>query len=371
MYRYLLTLTVTSAVCLQGWRILFNNFVVDFVGLSGFHVGIIQSVREIPGFLALCAIFLFYLMREHKLSALSVTLLGLGTALTGFFPSFVGVLLTTLLMSLGFHYFETTNHSLTLQYFDEHEAPMVMGIQRSLSAASSIGVGILIFSFSSVLSYRNLYLIVGLVGIIIGLWAFTQEPTDCNKPAQHKKMVFRRKYSLFYLLTILAGARRQIFMVFSVFLIVKKFKFTVRQITILFVINNIINYFICPLIAKAIRHFGEKKVLFLEYSSLFIVFTAYAFVESKIIVTFLYILDHIFFNFAMAINTYFQKIADPQDIAPSMAVSFTINHIAAIVLPTVGGFLWIINYRIPFIAGAFLSLCSLLAVSQMVLPCSA
>jgi hypothetical protein len=48
-----------------------------------------------------------------------------------------------------------------------------------------------------------------------------------------------------------------------------------------------------------------------------------------------------------------------------MAVGFTINHIAAVVLPAVGGLLWIIDYRIPFIFGAFLSMISLIAVQQI------
>jgi hypothetical protein len=103
-------------------------------------------------------------------------------------------------------------------------------------------------------------------------------------------------------------------------------------------------------------------VLSLEYASLICVFLIYAFSGSKLVVITMYILDHILFNFAIAIRTYFQKVADPQDIAPSMAVGFTINHIAAVVMPAIGGALWMIDYRIPFVAGAALSLISLLAV---------
>ena len=82
--------------------------------------------------------------------------------------------------------------------------------------------------------------------------------------------------------------------------------------------------------------FGERKVLSLEYSSLIFIFLAYAAVGSKTLVAFLYILDHIFFNFSIAIRTYFQKIGDPRDIASSMAVGFTINHVAAVFLPAIG-----------------------------------
>ncbi len=146
------------------------------------------------------------------------------------------------------------------------------------------------------------------------------------------------------------------------FYLVKKFEFSIQEITILFVLNNAINYFLNPLIGKAIIRFGERNVLSLEYFSLIIVFIGYAFVESKMVISVLYILDHIFFNFSMGIRTYFQKIGNPKDIAPTMAVGFTINHIAAVIIPALGGLMWILDYRIPFIAGAIMSLISLIFV---------
>jgi hypothetical protein len=133
-------------------------------------------------------------------------------------------------------------------------------------------------------------------------------------------------------------------------------------------INNSINYFLSPIVGRAIIRFGERRVLSLEYLSVIFIFTAYATVESKLLVAFLYILDQIFFTFAIAIRTYFQKVGDPADIAPSMAVGFTINHLAAVFLPAVGGLLWVFDYRIPFFAGAAMGIVSLLAVQRIRTP---
>jgi predicted MFS family arabinose efflux permease len=160
----------------------------------------------------------------------------------------------------------------------------------------------------------------------------------------------------------MAGARRQIFIAFSIFLLVKVFDFSVQEVTVLFVLNNIIGYFAAPVVGKAIVRFGERKVLSAEYGGLVIIFLAYALTQSRWVAASLYILDNLLFNFSMAIRTYFQKIAERQDIAPSMAVGFTINHIAAVVLPVIGGMLWIVDYRIPFIVGSIFSLVSLVAV---------
>ena len=139
----------------------------------------------------------------------------------------------------------------------------------------------------------------------------------------------------------------------------------IALVAALFVINNLINYFLSPLIGKGIIRFGERKMLSLEYFSLIFIFLAYAVVQSKMIVAVLYVLDHIFFNFSIAIRTYFQKVGDPRDIAPTMAVGFTISHIAAVVLPAVGGILWMVDYRIPFVCGAGMSLISLIAVQRI------
>ena len=368
MYRYLIVFTICSAMGLQTWLTLFNNFAVDVAGLSGNQIGMIQSVREIPGFLALLAVFVIMFIKEHRLSALSILILGLGLAFTGWLPSYAGLMTTTLVMSFGFHYFETTNMSLTLQYFDKGTSPWVFGKQRSFAAASNIAVGILIYFAAFLINFAGIYLLIGALICLAGLWGLLQDPSDKTLVPQHKKMILRKKYWLFYFLTFMAGARRQIFMAFAVLLMVQKFSYSVQEITILFVINNIINYYLSPLIGKYIIRFGERKILSLEYSSLIVIFLAYATTSSKLLVAALYILDHIFFNFAIAIRTYFQKVGDHRDISPSMAVGFTINHIAAVFLPALGGILWMIDYRIPFFGGTVMALVSLFAVQMIRTP---
>ena len=359
MYSYLIVLSICSTAGLQCWATLFDNFSVNIVGLDGHHIGALQSVREIPGFLALLVTYVILIIKEHKLSALSIIILGAGLFATGLLPSFFGLIFTTMVMSFGFHYYETTNKSLTLQYFDKLSSPLVFSAQRSYAAAASVVVGIIIFFIAPIFSYKTMYILFGGVIVACGVWAITKNPADKDITIQKKELILKKEYWLFYFLTFMAGARRQIFMAFAIFLLVKKFGFSVQDITLLFLLNNGINFFINPFIGKFIVKYGERKLLSIEYFSLILVFIAYAFVDSKLIAGILFILDHIFFNFSIGINTYFQKIADPRDIAASAAVGFTINHIAAVILPAIGGLLWMVDYKIPFLAGAFFSFISL------------
>jgi MFS family permease len=362
MYRYLIILTIAGTAGLQGWRTLFNNFSVEIAHLSGEQIGWIQGIREVPGFLALLAIFVMRFIPEYRLGAISLLTLGAGIALTGFLPDFQGLILTTTIMSFGFHYYETVSQSLTLQYFDRQSSPFVLGQMRSVAAAANIVAGLLIFGLSDLMAYSWLYLLFGAGIILIVGYSMSGNPTEPHLPVQRNRFILKKKYSLFYWLTFLAGARRQILVAFAVFLMVEKFGFTVREITVLFILNNIINYYLNPAIGRAINRFGEQKLLTIEYLNLVIIFLAYTWTGNRWVVALLYILDQIFFNFAVAIRTFFQKIAEPQDIAPSMAVGFTINHIAAVIIPVAGGILWMADYRIPFWLGAFLGLLSLISV---------
>ncbi|MCG8568443.1 MAG: MFS transporter [Desulfobacterales bacterium] len=368
MYRYLILLTLCSIGGLQCWRTLFDNFAVTVANLDGQHMGTIHSVREIPGFLALLVTYVILVIREHKLAALSIFIMGAGILLTGFMPSFGGLVFTTLIMSFGFHYYETCNQSLTLQYFDTRTSPLVFGAQQRYSAVANIGVGGVIFCLAPFMGFVSMYTLFGILICLAGIWAFTQRPDTTPTHPQEKKLILKKKYWLYYFLTFMAGARRQIFVAFAVFLLVKKFQYNVQEITLLFLLNNGVKFYISPRIGKAIIKYGERKLLSLEYISLALIFTAYAFVDSAILAGVLYILDHVFFNFSMAIKTYFQKIAEPSDIAPSAAVGFTINHIAAVALPVLGGLAWMVDYKIPFLGGAVFSLISLGLVQLIRLP---
>lgn len=365
MYRYILVLVLSAMMGFQGWRTLINNFAVEQAGIDSLGIGAIQSLREVPGFLVFLVVFVLLYIRENRLASISVITMGLGIALVGFFPHLQGLLFTTLLMSLGFHFFETTNKSLVLQFFSKAESPIVFGQLRSYGALANISMGGLVWLMSQYLSFEHSFLIIGVLVMLAGVYTLIIDPTKNAPEIQNKKIILRKKYWLFYVLNLLSGARRQIFVVFAVFLLVQQYNFTIQEVAILFVINNIVGFFVNPIIAKSINKYGERKVLSVEYIGLFFVFLSYAFVDSRFIIAGLYILDHLFFNFSIGISTYLQKIADPKDIASSNSVGFAINHITAVFIPIIGGYLWLYNYQIPFIAGAVLSVVSLFFVQKI------
>ncbi|MGR3758502.1 MAG: MFS transporter [Tranquillimonas sp.] len=329
------------------WSALLNNFVIEAAGFTGVEIGWLHTVREIPGFLAVGVIALILFMREQVLAVVALALLGAATAVTAFFPSLAGLLTVTMLSSIGFHYYETVNQSLQLQWIDKARAPQTLGwIVAVGSAASLISYGLLVVTWKAFdLSYAFVYMTAGGATLLIALvCAFAYPQFEAPNP-QVKRMVLRRRYWLYYALQFMSGARRQIFTVFAAFMMVERFGFEVHQVTALFLVNFLANMIFAPLMGRAVARFGERNALMFEYVGLMAVFLLYggiyAFGWGVALAAALYVIDHLFFALAFALKTYFQKIADPGDIAPTAAVAFTINHIAAVFLPALLGYLWI------------------------------
>ena len=344
------------------WQALINNFAIERAAFTGAEIGILQSLREVPGFLAFAVVFLLFVLKEQHIALVSLALLGIGTAVTGYFPNVVGLYLTTVLMSIGFHYYETIQTSLSLQWVEKSKTPEVLGRIIAVGAFTSIvtfGAIWLAFDFGK-LDFTIVYLLGGgaTLAIALGCWMFF--PMFPIKVRQHRQLVFRKRYWLYYGLTFLSGARRQIFIVFAGFLMVEKFGYSVAAISALFLINATLNMLFAGRIGRLIGVVGERTALIFEYIGLIGVFTAYAFVENSHLAAGLYIVDHFFFALAIAIKTYFQKIADPADIASSAGVAFTINHIAAVILPAALGVLWLSSPAAVFLVGAGLAGMSLL-----------
>jgi len=364
----LLAMAFTMPLVFSVWMVLLNNFVIEKANFTGIEIGILQSLREIPGFLAFTVIYALIFIKEQRLALISLAVTSLGVFLTGFFPSIVGLYLTTILMSIGFHYYETISQSLTLQWIDKDKTAHFMGRMLSVKAIASLlafsSIWLLMEKFTW--NYQITYALFGCIGLLMTLLLTLSFKHFKEKTPQTKKLILRKRYWLFYALTFFSGARRQIFVVFAGFLMVEKFHYSVADISALFLINYVFNWLFAAKIGKLIGKIGERATLRFEYIGLIVIFISYGLVENANIAAALYVIDHLFFALAIAIKTYFQKIALPEDIAASAGVSFSINHIAAVIIPALLGMLWIIQSAWVFYIGAGFALCSL--VLAMLIP---
>lgn len=210
---FLLIISIIVPIAFASWMALLNNFVIERANFSGADIGLLQSVREIPGFLAFTAVFVLLFLREQKFMIIALMMLAVGVAITGLFPSVTGLLCTTLLMSVGFHYFETLKQSLSLQWLSKEEAPEMLGKLISIGALASLctygALWVMLEVFQ--LDFKWVYMITGGIAFILVIVIAVSFPEFKTETPQNKKLVLRKRYWLYYALTFMSGARRQIF----------------------------------------------------------------------------------------------------------------------------------------------------------------
>jgi hypothetical protein len=360
----LLILAAAIPIAFEPWMAIINNFAVEKVAFTGLERGILESVREIPGFLAFTVVYLLLIWRQQTFAILALTLMGLGVALTGLLPVVWGIYFTTLLMSTGFHFLATMEQSLSMQWSTKQELPLVLGrMAAAASVASLLAYGFVYAAFEFMATpYWVVYLIAGSLSMGLGFFCWTFFPRFKADSFQAMSVVLRRRYGLYYALEFMSGGRRQIFVGFAAFLIVAEFGYRPEMVVALFALNHVIAIWLAPRVGRLIIRWGERPALILEYTGLIGIFVAYAFVETAWIAAMLYILDHLFFALAIAIKSYFRKIADPADIASTAGVSFTINHIAAVTMPWILGLIWVADETgrtAVFLIGAAMAVVSL------------
>jgi hypothetical protein len=350
---FLMTLTFVNWLGFAAWQVLLNNFTIEMGGFRWKDMGITQSLREIPGFLAFTAIFFLLWMREQTFAYIALLLLGLGIALTGFFPSLTGVLITTFIMSVGFHYFETVNSSLQMQMLPKADAPRLMSRITSAGAAAQFVAygGLALAWWAGLRNYIVLYLVIGAACLAMTVWAIRHFPAFDGTVPQRKEIVLRRRYWLYYLITFMSGARRQLFHAFGGFLLVKSFGYSLSDMALLMLITAALTAALAPRLGNLIATLGERRTIAIENAVLIVVFAGYALTRNAYVAGGLFIVDGVFMTLLLAQRTYFQKIGDPADMAATASVAFTINHIAAVALPVIFGTIGMVDPSLIFWLG--------------------
>ncbi len=341
------------------WGALFNNFAVEELSLDALNVGFIQSIREIPGLLGVGVGLLALLFRETKILSVSMIMLGAGLLWTSSVSGFYTLAGATLLFSFGFHYFAAANTSVVLAITEKKEAGKMLSRFSGLRSCAAAFSALFVIFFVSAIGYRMVFRLAGLMIVLAGCYVFLK----CGFITAVKKKSFRlrKKYWLYYSLTFFGGCRRHIFTTFAIFLLVKEFGSSAETIALLFLVNSLVttvtNWFFA---GRLIDRFGERFILTADYLLLVFVFIGYAFIRNIAVLYALFVFDAVLFGFNIAQSTYLHKIADENDMTSNISMGQSINHIAAVITPVVGGLIWAsFGYRFTFFTGVVIAVVSL------------
>jgi len=333
------------------WHTTFNNFAVEYFSVDGQQIGLIQSLREIPGFLGFTAGIISVFFSEANIAALSTIILGLGLLATGISHSFSTLVLSSIFMSVGFHFFYTVNTSMIMMVSDGKNVAHNMGKFRSIGSLSAILAMGGVFLFIERVGFRNLYFIAGTISVVFGLYMLSQRSRAGHIPS-FRRFVFRKEYWLYYVMSFLEGSKKHVSSTFSIFLLVSVFEISAKHISLIFLITAIITSFTHQQLGKIADRLQERNVLGFYYLFMIAVYLVMGFASNVWVVIVFFVLSRVVMGLSVALNSYFQKIAPAEEITSNVSIRTSIDHVAAIVVPLVGGILWkSVGYHATFLLG--------------------
>ncbi len=341
------------------YRAVFANFAAQELGVEAGQYGLLEGIREVPGLLTMAFMGVAAVLPPSILAGVCILVTATGLALFSVAHNFLHLVLFTIVFSTGFHLLMPVQRSLVLGYSSEGVKGRRLGEMGSLTAfAVLLAMGVVAVS-SSVVGIRTFFILGAIIAAAGTYFMFTLS-RDEEVEVEHRSFVVKRKYVPYYLLSLLSGARRHMFLTFAVFNLVKVHDVPVGTIALPMGISNGLSIFGRPIIGNMIDTFGERRVLVVGYLVVALIVLGYGFVPWVPVLFVLFCLDGLF-RFQFALTTFLDKIAPTEEVQASLATGQTVNHIAGVAVPIAGGVIWeVLGPKITFLGGAALAIIAML-----------
>jgi MFS family permease len=346
------------------------NFAVQEMNLSGFQQGLLEMFRESCGIFALGILALLAGLAEPLIGTVMLVLLAVGLASYCYVHTFFWLIIASLIWSQGLHVWMPLPNSMGLALAEPGQEGRRIGqIQAAGAAGSGFGLVLALVLNEIGMPIRPLYIVAGSASLLAAAAClYIPRQIRCEKP----KLVMRRRYGLYYLLSFLEGWRKQIFLAFAGFLLVKVYDAPLSTMLTLWLVVQVIGWLASPGIGKLIDRIGERKILVFYYSFMTICFLGYAFIKNKYLLYAIFLLDSSAFVFAMALTTYIGRLTPANEKTMTLSMGIAMNHIASVSMPLVGGLAWkYLGYQWTFLIGSVAAAASIfvaIRIPQHILP---
>ncbi|MFN8594504.1 MAG: MFS transporter [Thermomicrobiales bacterium] len=360
------------------------NFFRDEIGMDGSLNGYLVAIREIPGFLLIFVAAFLLRNGLARATTIALAVAGVGYLLFARADSFVGLIIPTLISSVGYHSWLQLQDALGLSLAKHGEEGTVLGRFRSIGFAGTIVA--LLVTLAILLGLermsgdlravqgpwlRGLYVATAICAFI-GAIVIARFPVSANARAAARaapRITWRKEYGLYYWLSFLDGSRQQIYFAFAPFVLVEQFGVDALTLTVLLIVSALINWRAGSWVGKWVDRYGEKRMLTVGYTMHLLVFLGFALSQSIWLLYITYLGYNFLFLFSIGTTTYLRKICRPEDLAPSLAMGISLAHLTAVVVPIVGAALWArLGYQFPFLFGTVFIFISLWLTQKIDIP---
>jgi hypothetical protein len=336
----------------------FQNFFYDVIHGKYMDLAVLESAREFPGLLAALLAGTLVALAESRVAGLGLGVGAIGIAASGFVSDKPSLIAISVFWSIGFHVYSTVTSAITIALAKGKESGRHLGRMSAVGAVSTIaGLGVAAgvgYLFPQI-PYRAYFVFSG-AAILAGALLCARLSTHAEG-GPRQAIVWRREYGLYYLLTFLDGCRRQVFSTFASFVLISVYHVPLAPMLAIQFLNSILTAAIAPSVGKLVDRVGEREPLKAYAASVIVIFVGYATFRSVGVLCALFVVDKVLFTFSVGFTTYLHRIVRPGELTPSLAMGTTMNHVAAVIVPVLGAWIWFAtgNYQWPFVFGAVIS----------------
>ncbi|MBN2056106.1 hypothetical protein JW905_14345 [bacterium] len=332
---------------------IFNNFLVDAFNMSAEQRGGLEIPRELPGLLVTLTIGLFFFISEPYLLAISCAVAAFGIFGVGTWsPDLFSLLIWIFIWSTGIHVQLVLIEKISLETGIGLGTGSRLGRMNGLRSLGMIlgALFVIVPGKRLELGYRHMFTVAAIAMICAAALYATLGNGLQARRRRRTPFVFKKRYMRYYVLAVLFGIRKQIFITFAPWFLVRILLFRPENIARILLVSASLGIFIKPLLGRLIDVWGERNVLVMDGMIISVFCLGYVFLPHffdglvlDLLISLCFILDDLMFTLRTARTTWLAKIAEtPEDITASMSMSVSLDHLLSMTISWIAGLAWIV-----------------------------
>ena len=334
-----------------------NNYLSDIYHMDSMERGWLEFFRELPGLALVLILALLHKVSDWKVIRIGTMISMAGAALLLIPANQIAVTAFIMIWSMGEHLVMPSRATVAMQVAKPGCAGQSLGlltsvmnfghVAGSLLVAGIFFIGIRCFGRSEVFLFNVLWGVIIVLMLASTISTFTKDAPDA--PGKRPRLYFNRKFSKFYALELFYGARKQIFLTFAPFVLIKEYGFSTASMATLLGLCALINVFAAPAIGKLTDKWGYRNTMIWDTVVLTFVCLLYGFAGNLFpariafwVVAVNYVLDAVLSTTSLATNIYVRSLAENQEeLTSTLSTGISINHLIAILSAPAGGWIWV------------------------------
>ena len=358
----LATMLASFGACVNS--VAFNNYLKDVYALDVARRTFLEFPREAPGFLVSLFVGVLAAMGETAIAGAAGLAAAAGMLALGWIPASFGLMVgSAFVFSSGQHVLMPIQNAIGMGFAAEGKEGSVLGriqVAATLSLLAGSALLLPLFKYAG-LTYRAAFTAGAAAYAAAAVLLLAMRPR--RGAAARKRFVFRKEYARYYALSFLFGGRKQLFITFGPWMLVDHFRQPVSLMTLLFFAVAGLGLVAKPAVGRLTDRFGVRAVLMGEALLTVGLCVVYALAPellppgaALVAVAACYVLDQASDAASMTRAIYARRIAvAPEDVAPTLSLGISIDHVVSMFLPMLGGLAWrggAGGYKLVFLGGA-------------------